>query len=374
MREDATFYYIVWVILLVLALIERAQKRPFGKGFVALVFFIAAIIVGCRYEVGADWAGYLQHYYTGVEYYSGDYNKGIEKSVEPLYAFFRYIFYSFGLSHAVFFIFLSLVSMYCYYKASKLLGIKFFMTVFFVYFSLVFLNYQFNVIRQGMMASFVWLAFAYKTVDNIKGSLISIAIALGFHYTALAFIPLVFLADRRFPIIEIAIIVGLSFACLIMDVSYRILSFFPILTVLDRTANFVTSETFHIEGGLDFGMIVMLAVFFFVYLYFKGGYKQDSHLRMLANVILFDFLLSCIFNTFNIFQERVCRVLFFSMVFLLPLIVEKFKKPGFKVIAMTVVIAYAFLTFPKTFAVHDDGYSTLLPYKIDLFQIFNGDK
>ena len=161
---------------------------------------------------------------------------------------------------------------------------------------------------------------------------------------------------------------------MILDVSYKILSLFPILSALDRTSNFVTSETYHVEGGLSFGMVVMLLVFLFVYIYFKDGYKNDPRLRTLANIILFDFFFSCMFNTFSIFQERVCRVMFFSMVFLLPIIVEKMKKPGLRVVAMTVIVAYTLMAFPKTFAVHDDGYSTLLPYRIDLGQLFDANR
>ena len=87
------------------------------------------------------------------------------KEVEPLYVFAQTIFHGLGLTHAVFFFFLSIVTLGCYYKASKLLGIKYFMTVFFIYLSLVFLNYQFNVIRQGVMAG--WLSLI-KLMENIE--------------------------------------------------------------------------------------------------------------------------------------------------------------------------------------------------------------
>ena len=62
----------------------------------------------------------------------------------------------------------------------------------------------------------------------------------------------------------------------------------------------------------------------------------------------------------------------FSMVFLLPLIVEKIKKSEVRAIAMTIIVIYAFSAYIKTFAIHDDGYSTLLPYEIELSQLFIG--
>lgn len=357
-------------MLLVLTLFERVQKRPFSREIVSIVFIIAAVIVGCRYDVGADWHAYVDSYYQGAML---DDRTGLDRTIEPIYAFCQKVFCYLGFTHAVFFVFLSFVSLFCYYKASRLLGIKYFMTVFFVYFSLVFLNYQLNVIRQGVMASFIWLAFAYKCADNNKAALISTVTAIGFHFTAIAFIPFVFIANKYFSIKIVSLIIGVSFVCYLLDVSYKILSLFPFLQTLERTSNFVTSETFHVETGFTFGMILMLVAFFIVYHYFKCDYKNDSGMRMLANMILFDFLLTCMFNSFSIFQERVCRVLFFSMVFLLPLIIEKNRKPLFRNIALTVVIVYAFLAFPKTFAVHD-GYSTLLPYRIDLSQMFDGYK
>ena len=208
------------------------------------------------------------------------------------------------------------------------------------------------------MAAFVWLAFAYKANGKYRACIVSLLIALGFHYTTIAFVPFIFLGDRRFSIFEVLVITMLSFTCLILDVSYKILSLFPILMVLDRTSNF--------------GMIVMLIVFLFVYIFFRKEYVSNPRLRMLANMILFDFMLSCMFNTFSILQERVCRVMFFSMVFLLPLIVEKIKKSEVRAIAMTIIVIYAFSAYIKTFAIHDDGYSTLLPYEIELSQLFIG--
>ena len=368
MRDSAAFYYIIWAVLLLMALMERILKRPFGRSVVALVILILAVIVGCRYEVGADWPDYRAYYYSGIIF-----DGGFERSVEPLYVLGQNIFRYLGFTHAVYFMVLSIISLCCYYKASRILEIEYFMTVLFLYFTLVFLNYQFNVIRQGMMASFVWLAFAYRIVANNRAAIICLIVALGFHYTAIAFVPIVFLADRLFSLFEITIIIVASFACLILDVSYRILSMFPILTAIDRTSNFVTSETFHVEGGFSFGLMVMLLVFLFVYICIREGYENDPRLRTLANLILFDFFFTCVFNTFSIFQERVCRVMFFSMVFLLPIIVEKIEKPLSRIVAMMVIVAYSLVAFPKTFAVHD-GSSTLLPYKIDVIQLFDSNR
>lgn len=37
-----------------------------------------------------------------------------------------------------------------------------------------------------------------------------------------------------------------------------------------------------------------------------------------------------------------------------------------------IIVIYAFSAYIKTFAIHDDGYSTLLPYEIELSQLFIG--
>lgn len=367
MKEDATFYYIVWIIVLILALNERIRKKPFNKSIIVAVFMVAAVLVACRVEVGADWSNYKFLFYNGYE----QVGQRDESLIEPLFMFIRNIFFYLGFTHSIFFFVLSLASLLAIHKAADLFGIKFFMTVFFVYYSMFFLNYQFNIVRHGVMASFVWLSFAYKSKGEIKAAIVSIIAALGFHITALFFIPCLFLLDRKFSKPFVFFILAVSYLAFFIHFSERIISLFPILSVLERTATYVNSERYTQDVGLTIGSQIQVLMFIFLYLKYKVLYNNKSGFRILLNAVLIYFMLLCFLNSFSAIISRVCNVFFMTMIFLLPLFLELLRKPTNRVVAVFLVVCYMMLTLPKTFSIKEDGYSEMLPYRFEIMQLID---
>lgn len=366
MKEDATFYYIVWGIVLLIALIERLRKKPFNNTIITAIFMMAAVIVACRVEVGTDWDHYRFLYYHGYDEAGRD-----SSIIEPLFMSIRYISYNLEFTHSVFFLILSLISLFAIRKAAALFGIKYFMTVFLVYYSMFFLNYQFNIVRHGVMASLIWLSFAYKTKGNTKATSFSILAALGFHYSALIFVPFLFVLDRKFSKTLVLSILVAAYLTYFLQLSMRIINSIPILFQLERTASFVTSGEFVKDYGLTIG--TQIQVFFSLFLYFKysESYKSNPDFRLLVNSIILNFLLLCILNAFNAIISRICNAFFMAMIFLLPMFIEKLKEPVGKFIAGFLIIIYLFITLPKTFVIKEDGYSDMLPYRFEIEQFFD---
>ena len=366
MKEDATFYYIVWAVLLVIALVERIRNKPFNNFIISAVLMMAAVIVACRFYVGADWTSYKYIFYYGYDETGRD-------SIEPGFLLIRSFFFNLGFTHAVFFLFLSFLSLFAIRKAAELFGIKFFMTVFLVYYSLFFLSYQFNIVRHGLMASFVWLSFALKSKGEIRAAVVSILIALGFHMTALIFIPFLFFLDRKIPKLMVFIILSISYLTYYLQLSTRIISLFPILFELERTASFVTSEEFVVDNGLTIGSQIQVLFFLFLYFKYSTSYNEDSSFRMLVNSLLYWFLLFCVLNAFYAIISRICNALIMAMIFLFPLFIEKIKMPINRFVAESLIILYIFISFPKTFAIQEDGHSAMLPYKFEIWQLIDTD-
>ena len=318
MNESAVFYYILWTLVFFLALAEHVRKKPFNDVVVSAVLLVAAVLVACRMEVGADWANYKFFYYNGYDVTGRD-----GSSMEPIFLLIRTIFFYLGFSHAVFFFVLSLVSLFAIRKAAQLFGIKYFMTVILVYYSMFFLNYQFNIVRHGLMASFVWLSFAYKSKGEIRTAIISIIVALGFHLMALIFIPFLFFLDKCLSKRLVFIILAGSYLTFFLQLSMRIIAFFPFLFELERTASFVTSGNFVMDYGLTLGSQIQVFLFIFLYLRYPASYNKSPRFRVLVNSLLFGFLLLCVLNAFNAIISRICNSLFMAMIFLLPLLIEK---------------------------------------------------
>ena len=366
MRGDAVLYYIVWAIVLILASIEHLKKKPFNDAIVSVVIIVAAFLVACRVEVGADWSNYKFIFYNGY-----DSTGRAESSLEPLFLLCRTVFFSFGFTHAVFFLFLSLASLFAIRKASNLLGIRYFMTVLLVYYSMFFLNYQFNIVRHGLMASFVWLSFAYKSRGEVLAAIISILVAVGFHITALIYVPFLFFLDKRIPKLVVFIILASSYLSFYLRVSSRIIGLFPFLFELERTATFVTNEKFMESYGLTLGSQIQVVLFLFLYFRFPGSYKWNTGFRVLLNSLLFGFMLLCVLNAFHAIISRICNALFMAMIFLLPLFLEKYKKPKNRLIIGALICFYLFISLPKTFAIQEGGHSEMLPYKMEIRQLID---
>lgn len=367
MKEDATFYYIAWAILLFLALLERIRKKPFDGIIITVVFMIAAVIVACRNDVGADWYNYKFIFYNGYD------ETGVrdKSSLEPAFFLVRTAFYYLGFTHAVFFLFLSMVSLLAIRKAAEIFGVRFFMTVFLVYFSMFFLNYQFNIVRHGLMASFVWLGFAYKSKGRIKAAVISMLVALGFHVTALIFVPFLFILEKRFSTTLVIVLLTISYLAVFLQLSKRIIALFPFLFELERTAAFVTSEKFTEEYGLSLGSQVQVFLFLFLFFRHRDTYNNNTGFRILLNSLLFNFALLCVLNSFSAIISRVCNAFFMAMIFLLPLFVESLKISTNRLIAEVLITFYLFLSFQKTFVIQEDGYSEMLPYRFELRQLID---
>ncbi len=365
MKEDATFYYIVWFIVLLLALTERIRKKPFNNTVITAVFIVAAIIVACRVEVGADWSNYKFFFYNGYE----EVGNRDASLIDPLFMLIRNIFYNLGFTHAYFFFVLSFVSLFAIRKAADLFGVKFFMTVFLVYYSMFFLNYQFNIVRHGVMASLIWLSFAYKSKGEIKAAIVSAIAALGIHIVALLFIPFLFLLNRKFSKPFVFIILAVSYLAFYLHFSGRIISLFPILSVLDRTATYVNSERYTQNVGLTIGSQIQVFLFVFLFLKYKALYDNSLGLRFLLNAVLFYFLLLCLLNSFSAIVSRVCNVFFMTMVFLLPLYLELLRKQINRITVVSLVVCYMLLSLPKTFSIKEDGYSEMLPYRFEIMQL-----
>ena len=365
MRADALFYYIVWVLLLILAAVEHVRKKPFDKVVTTVILMVAAVIVACRMEVGADWSNYKFIFYNGYD------STGLRdsSSLEPVFLICRFILYNMGFTHAVFFFVLSLASLLAIRKASKLFRIRFFMTVLLVYYSMFFLNYQFNIVRHGMMAAFLWLSFAYKSRGNTRAAVLSILVAAGFHISALIFVPFLFFLDKKLSKPLVFFILAAAYLTYYLHLSSRIIAFLPFLSELQRTATFVTNEQFMESYGLSLGSQFQVFLFLVFYFCYRRVYRKNAGFRMMLNALLFGFLLICVLNAFSAIISRVCNALFMTMIFLLPFFIERFRKQKNRMIAESLVVLYLLFSFPKTFAIQEGGYSEMLPYRMEIRQL-----
>lgn len=341
------------------------HKMP-SKYVFTLLTFALALLVGARSgDVGADTANYIEFYNSGIA------SDKLSGTYEPVFMLIRYVCYKLGFSHNVFLFLLSFVSLYIWYAVSEKLKLKNYYLAFFVYFSIVFLSYQFNTVRTGVMASFIWLSFAYKLDGKTWKALIIMLIAAGFHAVALAFIPLLFIIEKDISRKVVFTALGIALLCVFFRLGDRLISLFPILGSIDRVAGYVEVDEDK-AYGITLGTIVNIILFLYMYLFHHKGYKESVTYRVILNAMLMAIIVVCVFNSFQTIVTRVGQVLNLSLMFVWPLFISRLKTSLLQIGASLVLCPYLWLYYMKGLEAVEifTGRLAYIPYVWDFIGIF----
>ena len=357
-----SFYILLWGSLLLLFLWQERVKAKIPSFVLwSVLILLSVFIVGCRYQVGNDWESYKIFYYNGYAY---DKSTG---AMEPLFTLIRNICFSLGLSHGAFFAILSLFSFSLLVKTSETFQLRNIYFVLFAYLSLFFCSFQFNIVRQGLLSACIWYAFSEKSVGHAYRALLWVIIGCGFHISGLLFIPILFFVDRKLPAILALIIIGGAYVCFFLNVSDKLISFFPFLQNMERAASYLNSST---DGyGLSIGMIFNTVLLVYSYKFLNIEYEKNVKLRILMNSLLLALVMTCLFNSFYTLVSRIANVLNMALVFFWPMFVLSFRKVYFRFGVKCCMMVYMFLYFNISINTKSDTTS-MLPYKMRTEQLY----
>jgi len=358
------FYIVVFVFFLFLSASGLfGYSRPSPKSMIFLIFMLG-VFVALRFEVGSDWENYRNYYYTGIaeDKASGETDIG--------FAFLRKICYSLGFSHVFFFYLISVSSLLAIYKAALLFKVENIYIVFLVYLALFFCNFQFNIVRNGAMASFSWLAFAYKATGSTKRAWVWALVACSLHIVGLVFIPMMLLIDRKWSRKFIIFVLGTGIVLFILKFGQRLISLFPILSIIDRVSGYVDSD--RNEGyGLSIGLIFNIALFLYFFLKYRNEYDNNTPLRVSLNAMLVNIFLCLSLNTFETIVARIGQPLNMASLFIWPFLLYHIRKKPYKIIISFFLLFYLSLYYYKSWGTENAvGETPMLPYKMELSQVF----
>ena len=178
-------YWVVFFILFLFSYVELISARQSLVLLRCVILFIACM-VGFRYNIGADWETYVIIYNRQIPSLLDPEYRIL---MEPLFWILGSLCKTLGLSYACFFIILSLISFVVLFIVIRRIGCGYIYLPILLYFCLFFCQFQLNIVRHGIMASFVWLAFSYIKECSLKKFVFFLLIAAGFQLAALAFFP-----------------------------------------------------------------------------------------------------------------------------------------------------------------------------------------
>ena len=202
-------YFIILSFLLLVLSFDKGSKI---EKLSLLPLLMMIILCGFRgYDVGTDTESYLDSYNSRNLW---DYSVG-----EPLYNLSMDIARFIGLGNTGFLLLTALLTYVPLYTALRKMSpnINYSMLIY-VTFSVYFFCNSFNVIRNSISASFILFVLYYISQKEYKRIVIYSLVAIGFHFSAIAILPLLYVAYKienidikyAYAILFVSVIWGLS--------------------------------------------------------------------------------------------------------------------------------------------------------------------
>lgn len=358
------YYLLLWTIFYVLSIMHFFGVLKYSKHLTSVLLLVISFFVGYRNNIGLDWINYVDFYNSGVaaDKLSGAY--------EPVFMLARWLFYSLGFRYEVFFLFLSFISLYLIKKCAEQLGVKNTYLVFLVYVSLFFCIFQFNIVRSGLMASCLWVAFTTSKEGKNKKAILWCFVAAGFHVVALLFIPLLLIINKSYSLKWVIGILLVGYVVMSFHIGDIFLDYFPFLKSIDRVAGYLDNDG---EGSRGITLGAAFNLVFLLYLYFsrKDQYNQDPNFRLIINALIWGLFVTSFFNSIGMIATRVGQVLNMSLIFAWPYFIHSIKNKVVAICAFLLMTVYLVMFYNKAFLPNEIlGYSPIFPFEYNFTGVF----
>ncbi len=345
-----TFLFVFMAVSSYLELYVLKKKTPF---FLIIAGVLMIIFSGFRYFVGADYPIY-RNLYSGFSLYT-TYKDVLDKAlfiptseqIEWIYVFINKILFDLGSPFYMVTFVMVLMSISLKFTtiyqnlAYPVLGaFMYFLPLYFFFFS--------GQIRQGMGVAICVFSYRYIKARNLPMFLLMMYIALGFHKTAVAFLPAYWVV--KIPMNKARIIVVIVIAILLSPFEvYRIfgslIDNIGSQDVSDGFSGYVNDSQF--GQSVAFGLADIIKIFF-IYILYKfdeDGCREVEYYEYMRNLAVFGLFLFYIFRGNRIFAIRLPGAyMFFMSVFVVPSIVYAAKTRVQRVLHTTFMV-YLFLMY-----------------------------
>lgn len=346
--------FVLFIFLFTFSLVEIWKNKTYKKLFI-IFWWILSIIIVFRFGVGADYPGYYQAFYEVPALGSGYDFRDLNAHGEPGYLFVVALFRYFGLTFRELAIVIGAVTMFLYYRFFKLYC-SYSIVSLFVFYSIYFIVYPFNVIRQGFTLAF-FVGVLIPILLQKKHILYVILTLIGslFHYSLLIvlILPLFIKIRLQYYLLLILIFMGLVF-----PVENLFSSFFSLFDVLN-----VYSE----DSGNYFALLSrILFIIPIIYLYYN---TKDIFIQKIANIGILGFLLFINFHSYSLIASRAS--IYFKMleILLLSLFLHSIKLYSNRIIVFIILFLFLAVLFIKAL-VTDVNYLKIFNNLPDSFSIF----
>lgn len=345
------YFILLFVVVLAAHLAEKYKTLVESRLFIFVVFTSMVLVAGLRDRtVGTDSGSYVKCFKEMLLF--SDVKRLGEETREYGFWIFTWIVRSFSDQYSVFFIATALIVVGCYLRSIVRYSSNWTISCF-VFITMGFYTFFFNVARQGIACAIYVLAIGPLLKRNLKAYLGYVLLAFLFHKTAIMMLPVYFVFDKTNTIKKNLIIFLAGFA------GMALFQFIAGLgsQVDERYAGYGDAG----EGGGYFmiGLTAVLGLFFFMFK--KHVHTEKDRYELFLNMFLFGAMISLLSALMSVNPNGFLRFSFYlniSAIFLWPIIFKNLINRSSRLF-----VSYLFLTCHLLlFFLTTERFSNLIPY------------
>ncbi len=329
-------YYFLAILFFVFGLNEVGGNRKVNSSYIFCITVIL-IVAGLKIKGSTDYSSYKSFY----EYVDGSFS--FYSFYEPGFQLFSLIIKGFGAGFVMYYFLFTCVSIgtkalifrkLCPYLFPALL----------IYLCGLFFERDNDGIRQGMSIAFCFLSLYFLFENKKMGFIISIIIAISFHYTSAVFLLSYFLDKVKVKNRTIAIVVAIFTGLCIMHLSLSsiFINYIPLEVTVIKLQQYSNSEA-SATMGLSIGLLFRIGILL-TFMHLRNKMKiEDRHYIILRNGFAISILMSLAFNDFILIAHRLPYAFRELQIIIVPYLFTAIKQRNNRIAALFIVFIYSIL-------------------------------
>jgi len=334
-KEVRTYIYVFSYIPIIFALLYIAGLRDITVG-TDTAHYRDIFNNPDDIEIGFQW------FAKGIRYIGGDFH------------LFLFLFFFISLS----------LKLYAFKKVSlyPLLSIC-------IYSSFWFLVYDMNGIRQGIALGFIALSYYFLIVNKSRFFYLSLLGAILFHYSALVFLPIIFITKKTCTKTLFLTTFSIVFLFAYLGVTTFLLEKLGAIVGIDirlieRVLSYQKNEYYNANILYSFSTFVRFLILFTTFFFINRVHLSERTKNIFLWCALLNISIYLLFSEVEIIATRLSLYYRFYECFFLACLPNAFKGKVTKILIGFLLCLYALSQIIKTLAIPNNA---LVPYKSILF-------
>jgi len=324
-------YFFVFFVLLFLYHKDNNYKRIHGRSNVIIIrwsYFILLVFIGLRGFVMTDFISYYP-FFELIQDFQSLPLVILAKGWEPGFVYYTYFCKLLSSNYFVWIFLSTAIDLWLLYIAIKRYSVNHILSLI-LFFTAGGLPIEMNILRNAKAILLFLIAIKYLHERKLIKYVGLVSFAMAFHMSAVVYLPLYFVLNRRWPkwFLLIIFICGNIILFTHISILSDVLSQFTIAD--DDESKFGYWANHHIEGrdsyGLSFGTLERIFTYFVLLYFYDESSKENSYMRIFFNMYIFIFIAYFYFSESTIVLQRIQYLFIPCFWFFYPYLIGKFVK------------------------------------------------